>query len=251
MITVDNVEDNLPLLRIADEIWLKEYIQGHIFLRSHLYFQSLEETDTARADKFDGAVPAINSNVFDSMQCSSNRKVSNIRIMNLNVFVGCLFSFQSSNIRNYQDGRPVLFLSDNNIEEIRGFKSDSVLIIHNKAEFTHRLRLASAHSGIPCKIGTVKYNKCSSEVVSDGLLGEYLGGHKNFETIPFLKDDRFRYQQEFRICCEYKNSIANHTADGIFSLDKNVKNQYRIFDVGSILDISEIVTLEKLISRFS
>jgi len=236
--------NRFPLLRFDNEKWLKEYAKGHIFLRNLLYYQSMEEIDAARFDPFDGALPVSAPNLFTEYQQDSNIEIKHLRLMNPNIFVGCLFSYDMNNVRHTECGQTVIHLSDENVKAAKEFAKDSVLVIFDRVEFERRITEAINRNGVKCLHHKVFYKDYSDRKAIGVLENEFISGQRAREEIPFIKDIRFRFQQEYRICCEYQNSIADSLADEYIKLEREVKEQTRFFEINSIEDISRIIPFD-------
>lgn len=242
---------SLPLIRIDDKQWLNEYRRGKVFLRNQLYYQSLDSSDSARSDMFDGAIPAMTSKYFDSIskRLPAGAEIGKSRIMNLNVFISCLFAFKEANVFRGNKDEIKLLLSEENKAAIKEFKKHSALIIFDRDEFERRVNESAKRHQIPCIVGNVEYCDLSDQETSEKLICESQERTQPAYKIPFIKDFQFAPQQEYRICCEFKRSIADPTQQDMFYLSDAVKNQYRLLETISLEDISLILPLDFVLNR--
>ena len=240
-----------PLVRVDDEKWLKEYRKGKIFLRNQLYYQSMDLNDIARCDVFDGAIPAQSSKFYDPIirRLPTGANTNHSRIMNLNVFISCLFAFEEANMFRVSEDEIRLSLSEENKEAIKAFRKDSALIIFDRYEFERRVYDAAQQSQIPCIIGNINYQNLFNQDTPDLLEYEISNEIRPANEIPFTKDVRFFPQQEYRICCEFKGSIADPAQQDMFFLSDSVKYQHHFLVSVSFEDISVILPIEFAINH--
>lgn len=241
----------LPLIRIDDEPWLNEYRKGKVFLRSQLYYQSLDSRDSARSDMFDGAIPAMTSKYFDSISkgLPAGAEIDKSRIMNLNVFISCLFAFNDANVFRVNEDAIKLSLSEENKAALREFKKDSALVIFDRDEFERRIYASARENQTPCIAQNVEYCDFSDQETSTKLIVESIGGMRPAYKIPFTKDSQYTPQQEYRICCEFKRSIADPAQQDMFYLSNAVKDEYRFLDSASMEDISLILPIDSVLNH--
>ena len=241
----------LPLIRIDDEQWLNKYRKGKVFLRNQLYYQSLDSRDSARSDMFDGAIPAMTSKYFDpiSKGLPAGAEIDKSRIMNLNVFISCLFAFNDANVFRVNEDAIMLSLSEENKAAIREFKKDSALVIFDRDEFERRIYVAARENQTPCIARNVEYCDFSDQEPSKKMILESIEGIRPAYKIPFTKDFQFAPQQEYRICCEFKRSIADPAQQDMFYLSDAVKYEYRLLESISLEDISLILPIDSVLNH--
>ena len=80
-----------PLILVAKKEFLECFQHGDLYMVSCLHYQEMENEDTKRGDKYDGAI-----------KCSCNkyevRSVINPRLMLLTTYVKCFYHFKGDNV---------------------------------------------------------------------------------------------------------------------------------------------------------
>ena len=85
----------LPMIRADEKEYLERLQSGEFYMRSSLYYQALDSTDTARSDPYDGAIPAPNPTGFPFSKLGISN-ISHPRIMMLHTFVKCFFHYNKT-----------------------------------------------------------------------------------------------------------------------------------------------------------
>ena len=182
----------LPLVRFAKKEYLEQLQAGNLFMRNIMYYQTLEQDDTARSDVYDGAIPTS----FVPLAVEKPGKVEHSRIMMPDKYVTCFFHYQKTT----EDGH--LCMSDRSKFELEKFGCDYALIIDTN-RFLTRL------NEVQCKEASLNYG----DVIYYTKLGyqkevnQVLAHRMPTNPIEFMKRDSFSSQQEFRISISHKTPL--------------------------------------------
>jgi hypothetical protein len=173
----------LILLKFGERQHLSEFREkGLLYLNPLSYFSSLE-SDSARADPFEGTTTIIQpqhiaefkfSSCIGECTASPSDFVGPIR-MSLNRIASCNLYCM------FAVTKPI----EGELVDKRNFEfGDSFVLVLNTQEFMSRVSLAAQKAGLSGRYGLVEY---------------YDRGERSGEIGPFHKPSTFAYQNEFRI----------------------------------------------------
>ena len=160
-----------------------------------------------------------------------------------------MFAFNDANVFRVNEDAIKLSLSEENKAALREFKKDSALVIFDRDEFERRIYASARENQTPCIAQNVEYCDFSDQETSSKLILESIGGMRPAYKIPFTKDSQYAPQQEYRICCEFKRSIADPAQQDMFYLSNAVKDEYRFLDSASMEDISLILPIDSVLNH--
>ena len=232
-----------PLVRISSQKHIEELRSGQLFLRHITYYQRLEESDIARRDVFDGSIPFADDGTLSSI---AKAEVHNARIMKLTSYVACFYHFRCEKSGYF-------YVPEEDKPALREFKRDTALIIDTD-EFESRVKNACDKGGISSLMGDVFYISPQQEIeIKDQLQKGYIP--KIIHIPQFVKSSKFSNQHEYRVSVDCTpDYLKLHSKGEPFLLDaeefKGLSNSTKTINIGSIADISEMVTVDELLNSY-
>lgn len=237
----------LPMIRVDDKEYLERLQKGEFFMRSSLYYQGLDDDDTARSDPFDGAIPATGNSSFHFSQLGIS-DVRNLRIMMGHTFIKCFFYYNKMECRKLQEGVYILYLTTGARKALSDFASSYALIILSPAQFVEQVSKACDREGVDLWYSDVEYRTTEElrQIKVDFMMGHY-NKHPSF-----YKRKDFQNQQEFRFCVRlpYKHISEVKTSNGIEYqlIDSKAKEETYTLKIGSLENISCIMPVSEMLS---
>ena len=236
----------LPMIRVDDKEYLERLQEGEFFMRSSLYYQTLDGKDTARSDPYDGAIPSGNPTgfLFSKLGISGIR---NPRIMMGHTFVKCFFYYGKTDCHQIQDGVYILSMTADARKALSAFTSSHVLLILNPSQLVEQVDQA-------CKKQALKLWYSDAEYLTPEELAqrevEFITGQSTVHPV-FCKNKDFQSQQEFRFCVKmpYKHISESKFLNGIEyqMIDSEAKDETYTLDIGSIKNISCILPMSEML----
>ena len=237
----------LPMIRVDGKEYLERFQKGEFFMRSSLYYQGLDDRDTARSDPYDGAIPATGSidSPFLKLGISNIR---NPRIMMGHTFIKCFFYYNEMECRKLQEGVYILCLTNDARKALSDFESSYALIILSPTQFVEQVNKACEREGLKLWYADVEYR--TSEELQQIEIDFITGRSKKHPS--FYKRMEFQNQQEFRFCVRvpYKHISETKTSNGIEYqlIDSKAKEETYILNIGSLENISCMLPMSEMLS---
>ena len=234
---------NFPLVRISSKKHIEELRSGQLFLRNNSYYQRMEENDNARSDILDGSISFPDDGILSSI---AKGEVSNGRIMKLTSYVACFYHFHC-------EKNGYFYVPEEDKPALREFKRDTALII-DADDFESRVKNACDKGGISSLMGDVFYISPQQEIeIKDQLQKGYIP--KIIHIPQFVKSSKFSNQHEYRVSVDCTpDYLKLHSKGEPFLLDaeefKGLSNSTKTINIGSIADISEMVTVDELLNSY-
>lgn len=232
-----------PIVRLSSRKHIESLQNGKLFLRNNTYYQRIEESDQARNDVFDGSIPFPDDGTLSTI---ADQEVKNARIMKLTAYVACFYHFHC-------ETNGCFYVPKEDKEALLAFNCDTALII-DPVEFGTRVRRACEREKLSPMMRDVFYispnkEKEIIEHIRRGSVPMFI------QTPQFVKSNCFYEQHEYRVSIDYTpDFLAAHINGQVLSLnDEDAKGLYEstlTIDIGSIADISEIVTVEELLNSY-
>lgn len=227
----------LPLIRLDKREYNLSLQKGSLFMMNLMYYQRLESADLERSDRYDGSVPDFS---FANDLLINGKQVVNPRFMSLGVFIKCFTQCQKTDLRMINNHLFQLKFNDDTKEAIEGFHVDSALIIASPSLFLQQLvsKLGETVAYAPVIYLSEKELRDYSE--------ELLNKKAIHQNLSFLKNERFKAQQEFRVC-------VRHIVEGIDfempiqEIECSVKDIPYCVEIGEIKN-SKIVPINTLLT---
>jgi len=232
-----------PLVRISSQKHIEELRSGQLFLRHVTFYQRMESNDNARSDVFDGSIPFPDNGTLASI---AKEDVKNGRIMNLTSYVACFYHFHC-------EKNGYFYVPEEDKPALREFKRDTAFII-DADDFESRVKNACDKGGISSLMGDVFYISPQQEIeIKDQLQNGYIP--KIIHIPQFVKSSKFSNQHEYRVSVDCTpDYLKLHSKGEPFLLDaeefKGLSNSTKTINIGSIEDISDLVTVEELLSSY-
>lgn len=230
----------LPLVRFSKKEYLEQLQSGRLFMRNIMYYQDLEETDTARSDVYDGSIPFP----FIPKVANHLEKITNPRILMPMKYVSCFFKYNSIG----DTGQ--LHISQESKKEIIKFGCEYALIIDTN-KFIKRLNDLVRSKEPTLNYGDVFYytdDDYQKEI--DRIMSRSLPS----QAIEFFKREKYKVQQEFRVSLNYQSPIfgeifKNPVND--ISAEKALKFRETTYtlDIGSIKEFSMLITAQDVLDE--
>ena len=234
---------NFPLVRISSRKHIEELRSGQLFLRHITYYQRLEENDSARSDVFDGSIPYPDDEILSSI---AKHEVKNGRIMKLTSHVACFYHFHC-------EKNGYFYVPEEDKSAIREFNCDTALIIDTN-EFESRVKEACNKDNLPLLMQDVFYISPKQE---DEISNHIRTGYVPLfiHTPQFVKSSKFYKQHEYRVSVDYTpDFLVSHINGQILSMNneeaKRLCDSTKTINIGSIADISEMVTVDELLNSY-
>ena len=231
-----------PIVKFSKREYLEELQKGKMLMRNILYYQHYENKDKARSDIFDGAIPA--DDIIPNFIKNAD-EIPNKKIMPLNKYVFCFFRFMGNGLQWFK-------FTPENIKAVKEFKCENALIIDTD-RFIEQLNQLLQNEYPTLNWGDVSYYKENDYIAAEKGLSY---GSSPSCPMEFIKSERFKAQQEFRVSITYNspqyeaflcNSINNLTPEQ----SKLLRETPIAINIGSIESFSKIITTEDLIyNRF-
>ena len=232
-----------PLVRISSQKHIEELRSGQLFLQHITFYQRIEENDIARRDVFDGSIPFPDDGTLSSI---AKAEVKNARIMKLTSHVACFYHFHCQ-----KNG--YFYVPEEDKHAIREFNRDSALIIDTD-EFESRVRNACNKESLPLLMRDVFYISSKQEnEISDHIRTGFMPLF--IHTPQFVKSSKFYNQHEYRVSVDYTpDFLVSHINGQILSMNNEeankLRNSTKTINIGSIADISEMVTVDELLNSY-
>lgn len=218
-----------PLIRFDNYEWNAKLQKGSFFMRTCLYYQTLESNDLARSDRYDGSIPDFTNG---QKIYYNGKEVLFPRYTVLGIFTKCFTQCMPTDFRKVNNHLLLLSFSDETKKAILDFGVDSALIIGSPSQFCQQLEVAFNKVNEPVIYAPVEYLSENELKCIETEIRET----KTTNHIPALiKNDRFKYQQEFRICVSHKTDAVK-MKHPIQELDKTAKDETYTVDIGAIPD---------------
>ena len=237
----------LPMIRVDGKEYLERLRRGEFFMRSSLYYQTLDSKDTARSDPYDGAIPApkLTGSSFSELGISNFR---NPRIMIGHTFIKCFFYYDKTDCRQIQDGVYLLSMTADTKKALSEFSSLYALIILKPSQLVEQVSLTCQKEALKFWYSEVEY--LTSEALEQRRI-EFLTGQSKIHTV-FYKNIDFQSQQEFRFCVQvpYKHISKSKNLNGIEyqMIDLEAKEETFTLNIGSLKNISCILPVSEMLN---
>jgi hypothetical protein len=188
-------------LKFGDEKYMNDFFyNGSVYMNSLGYFRKEALSDPQRGDMHEcairnkplGGVTFYKGNTLVGTFLSGNMTEHCSKEDDFKVF--CLYS------ATYEELTQKVNLSQIGSDVIDGFGDTCILIIDTK-EFIRRL---IQHENSNIKYGCIQYINFSAY---EGVIG------------PFIKDNKFKHQNEFRVCVLKEDSGFSHHVINIGSIE--------------------------------
>ncbi len=215
----------IPFIKFQDRDKIEYLQKGKIYLKSLAYYRQreLETNDDTVGDLFESMIH-INNGFISIPELSTFERLDDALIQSsfVNHFVFCMLSLP--------ENKNTFSFSEEQKQKILGF-GNSALLITDRGEFLRRVAVALDREKIVGSHGYVKYYDETKDNL-DYWMSIFRNGTEN---VAFWKRKRYEYQQEYRFL------IAPPTTD----------NDYYELEIGSIEDISIILTAEQALSAMA
>lgn len=227
----------VPMIRVDKKEYLERLQKGEFFMRSSLYYQTLEGTDTARSDPYDGAIPATTPTglSFSKLGISD---VSNPRIMIGHTFTKCFFHYNKTDCHPIEDGVYLLSMTADARKALASFSAPYALVILNPSKFVEQVDRACEKKALRLWYADVEYLTPQQLQKREH---DFLTGRSKKHP-GFYKRVDFQAQQEFRFCVRLP---YNHISDPIIingvecqMIDLETKEETYTLDIGGLESIS-------------
>ena len=218
-----------PLIRFESRKWLDKLINGELFMRNSFYYQTLEESDSARSDTFDGSAPFADKNRI--MESIIGQEVRNARLMVLDRYIKCFYHCTEDDFIQTESGLWKLSLSGKAKDAANEFNADSVLLVFEPIEFIKQVEKVCARNNESFSYGNVKYIDYDEQGFTT-VYDDIFRNNKIYE-LPFYKDKKFSNQKEFRICIQHQYINADETTTVLY-LPKSIGDITYSINIGKI-----------------
>ena len=213
--------EGVPLIKFQDAEKIKKLQSGKIYAKTLGYYREREEEtgDCEVGDKYEGMMNLNNAFIYspdENKIVSANDKL--FKTSESDDFVFCMFGIDP-NLEKFK-------FTDKQKEKMLSF-GDTALIVLNRAEFTHRVKVGAEKAGYKIHFDQVKYYDPS---IDGG--NKYISLVDGMWNIAFWKRDSYAYQQEVRF---------------LFSPGDENKDHIEL-DIGDISDITAIVSAKSVLS---
>lgn len=238
------------LIRFDNKEYLKELQNGKLFLRTCLYYQQYDKSDTARSDSFDGSLP-LSKKYLDFSNFGING-ISNSRITDPDSFIKCFYMCFNSEYKQINPLTWELSLSDNTINEFKKFGVESALLIFNVYDFINQIKKKCNENKESFLFSPTEYLSNAEQKEMEETL--FKKG-KLQSDVSFFKDNTYNGQKELRVCVKHKVfekflKPFKNTNDGnvIYHVSDEFKEQVYTIDIGQIKN-SVIVDTNELFQK--
>lgn len=236
----------IPMIRVDQKEYLELLQEGEFFMRSSLYYQTLDDKDVARSDPYDGAIPSGNLTGFPFSELGISG-ITKPRIMMGHTFVKCFFYYRKTDCHQLQNGVYLLTMTADARNALSDFSSSYALIILKPSQFVEQVSLTCQKDALKLWRSEVKY--LTSEELDQKSV-EFLAGQSRIHPV-FLKNKLFQSQQEFRFCVQvpYKHISEPKILNGIEyqMIDLEAKNETHTLHIGSLKNISCILPMSEIL----
>lgn len=237
----------LPMIRIDGKEYLERLQEGEFFMRSNLYYQSLDGKDAARSDPYDGAIPATKLAGFPFAEFGISG-ITNPRIMMGHTFVKCFFYYRRTDCHQIQDGVYILTMKTDTRKALAEFISSHALIILNPSQLVEQVNQECEKRALKLWYGEVEY--LTDEELRKRKIGLLTRSCR--KNPCFYKSADYQEQQEFRFCVRvpYKHISEVKTLNGIeyFTIDLEAKDETYTLNIGSLKNISCILPISEILN---
>lgn len=236
----------IPMIRVDQKEYLERLQEGEFFMRSSLYYQTLDEKDTARSDPYDGTIPSVDPTGFPYSELGVSG-ITKPRIMMGHTFIKCFFYYNKTDCHQIQNGVYLLTMTADARNALSDFSSSYALIILKPSQFVEQVNLACQKAGLKLWYSEVGY--LTSEELDQRRV-EFLTGQSTTHPV-FYKNKAFQFQQEFRFCVRvpYRHISETKTLNGIEyqMIDLEAKDETYTLHIGNLKSISCILPMSELL----
>lgn len=237
----------IPMIRVDQKEYLERLQEGEFFMRSSLYYQTLDHKDAARSDPYDGTIPSDNLTglPFSELGIAG---ITNSRIMIGHTFIKCFFYYNKTDCHQLQNGVYLLTMKADARNALSNFSSSYALIILKPSEFVEQVSRACHKEEVNLRYSEVEY--LTSEELDQRSV-EFLTGQSKTHPV-FYKNEFFRSQQEFRFCVQvpYKHISEPKILNGIEyqMINLEAKDETYTLHIGSLKSISCILPMSEMLN---
>ena len=182
----------LPMIRFDEKVYLERLQRGEFFMRSSLYYQSLDGKDTARSDPFDGAIPS-NTLIDFPFSESGVSDIYNPRIMMGHTFIKSFFYYDKTDCHKIQDEIYLLSMKTAAKKALAEFSASYALIILNPSQLVEQVSYTCKKHALKLWYSEVEY--LSSQELHKREI-EFINGHSNIHPV-FCKNENFNRNKNF------------------------------------------------------
>ena len=237
---------NYPLLLVAKKEYLESFQQGKFFMKNCLYYQSLEDDDLQRSDKYDSALKCG----YDEFGIPKEVKeiTRNPRLVLGDSYIKCFFAYSKENIIDIFPNRIAYFIPPKSQEALIGFSEEYALII-DKYELINRFSKFCEEYNYKYYFSDVNYLESTELEEKKNQIVESVLNRSNTNLIhpTFYKDSKYSAQQEFRFCVTKKFELnKTQSFNNLITGTVNYNDSITL-DLGKLDDISTLVKLKDLI----
>lgn len=238
---------NYPLLLVAKKEYLESFQQGNFFMKNCLYYQSLEDDDLQRSDKYDSALKCG----YDEFGIPKEVKeiTRNPRLVLGDSYIKCFFAYSKENIIDISPNRIAYFIPPKSQEALIGFSEEYALII-DKNELINRFSKSCEDHNYKYYFDDVEYLTHEAlETKKKQIIESVINRSAvNLKHLTFYKQLKFSAQQEFRFCVKRDFDFkSTKTYNNNFLTGTINYNDSITLDLGKLDDISTLVKLKELI----
>lgn len=238
----------IPMIRVDQKEYLELLQEGEFFMRSSLYYQTLDDKDIARSDPYDGTIPSSDPTGFPFSELGISG-ITKPRIMIGHTFIKCFFYYNKTDCHQLQNDVYLLTMTADARNALSDFSSSYALIILKPSEFVEQVSQTCQKEAVDLWYSEVEY-LTSEEFNQRGI--EFITGQSRRHPV-FYKNKDFQSQQEFRFCVRvqvpYRHISETKTLNGIEyqMIDLEAKDETYTLHIGNLKSISCILPMSELL----